>query len=62
MKWYQKTAILFGSGFLLGVQTLNMLRVMLTEPSIQRMLPHVAIWLLMLVLFIPFIVKSKTWY
>jgi len=62
MKWYYKTATLFGSGFLLGIQTLNTIRVMAAETNFQLILPHVVVWLLMLVFFLPMLVKSKTWY
>ena len=62
MKWYQKTAVLFGGGFLLGAQTVNLAGILLIEHDIKRILPHIAIWMLIAVLVIPFVLKSKHWY
>jgi hypothetical protein len=62
MKWYYKTAILLGCGFLLGAETINLIRILLVETTGIRILPHAGVWFFMLVLIIPLAIKSKEWF
>jgi hypothetical protein len=62
MKWYWKTAILLGCGFLFGADTINIIRVLISEHDFARILPHLAVFIFMLIIMIPVILKSKEWY
>ncbi len=62
MIWYKKTALIFGCGFLCGMLTLNLVRVLLAEHSIGRILPHAGVLLFFIVIMLPVVRKSREWF
>ncbi len=62
MQWYQKTAILVGLGFLAGAMTVNLLRIIIIEHNISRVLPHLGVWIFLFILIIPVILRSREWF
>lgn len=62
MVWYKKTAILFGCGFLCGMLTLNLIRVLVAEHSFNRVLPHAAVLFFFIVIMLPVVRMSRDWF
>jgi len=62
MTWYKKAALIFGCGFLSGMLTLNLVRVLVAEHTISRVLPHAAVFLFFLVIMLPVVRKSRDWF
>jgi hypothetical protein len=62
MTWYKKTALIFGCGFLCGMLTLNLVRVLVAEHALSRVLPHAAVLFFFLVIMFPVVRKSRDWF